>query len=81
MIPVKANPREPSTIAAAISSVDQRIQRCIQELWVLLPEGRRTPEDLEAQFRRLSDRALEQFVADYRQFPGTEGGETSRSGS
>ena len=73
MIPMKVNRNEPNTIAAALSSVDQRMRRCVQELWVLLPEDQREPKQLKAQFRRLSERALENFLADHEQFPGSRG--------
>jgi hypothetical protein len=63
-----------SSIAAAVSEVDQRLRRCVQEIWVLLPPDRQSPDELTSQVKRMVDRALEDFIDDYRAFPGTPGG-------
>jgi hypothetical protein len=38
--------------------VDQFVRQAISQLWMVLPEGRRTVDEVEKQFRRIVDRAL-----------------------
>lgn len=58
-----------SMVAAALSDVDQRLRRCVQELWVLLPTNNRNREDFTHRFQMLSNRAIDNFLEDYEQFP------------
>lgn len=47
-----------------MSGVDQRIRDCVQVLWLSLPAGHRTYDELAEHFRRLTDRALKDFSED-----------------
>jgi len=55
--------------AAALSGVDQQLRECLQRLWILLPRDRANAEELETHFRRLTGRALEDFLDDLKHFP------------
>jgi hypothetical protein len=48
--------------------VDQIVRSAIQMCWMALPADRRTPDELEAQIRRLVDRAMRDFREDREQF-------------
>src|SRR5687767_6356874 len=38
--------------------IDQSVRQAIQMCWMMLPQGTKTVEELEKQFRRIVDRAL-----------------------
>ncbi|HEV8379326.1 MAG TPA: hypothetical protein VGP99_10790 [Tepidisphaeraceae bacterium] len=44
--------------------VDHFVRQSIQQLWMVLPEGRRTVDEVEKQFRRIVDRALKDLRED-----------------
>ena len=50
------------------AQVDQAIRQAIQFCWMGLPKDRRTADELEAQIRRIVDRALKDFRDDSRAF-------------
>lgn len=47
---------------------DQQIRQAIQFCWMSLPKGRRTVDEVEAQVRRIVDRALGDFREDGQAF-------------
>jgi len=51
--------------------LDQSVRSAVQLCWTVLPKDRRTPEELEKQFRRIVERALRDFVDDKAQFDPT----------
>jgi|tagenome__1003787_1003787.scaffolds.fasta_scaffold15512412_1 hypothetical protein len=48
--------------------LDQLIRQAIQMGWMMLPEGRRTVDELEKQLRRVMDRAFQDLREDAEQF-------------
>ena len=44
--------------------VDQFVRQALQMLWMMLPKGQRTVNDVEKQFRRIVERALKDFRED-----------------
>jgi hypothetical protein len=44
--------------------VDQQIRQAIQFCWMMLPEDRKTVDELEKQMRRIIDRALKDLRED-----------------
>jgi hypothetical protein len=50
------------------TGVDQQIRHSIQMIWMMLPEDRRTADEVEREFRRLMDRALRDFREDAQAF-------------
>ena len=52
--------------------VDQFIRQALQFCWMCLPKEKRTPDELERQFRRLVDRALKDFKEDRSAFGKTD---------
>ncbi|HET6573766.1 MAG TPA: hypothetical protein VFG68_09210 [Fimbriiglobus sp.] len=50
------------------AQVDQTVRQAIQFCWMGLPKARRTADELEAQIRRLVDRALKDFREDMQAF-------------
>jgi hypothetical protein len=48
--------------------VDRTIRQAIQLCWMSLPKARRSATEVDAQFRRLGERALEDFREDSRVF-------------
>lgn len=44
--------------------VDQQLRSAMQMCWMLLPDDRRTVDELEKQFRRMIDRAIQDFRDD-----------------
>jgi ATP-dependent Clp protease ATP-binding subunit ClpA len=48
--------------------MDQSIRQAIQFCWMSLPKDRRTPDEVEAQIRRMVDRALRDFREDAQLF-------------
>jgi hypothetical protein len=44
--------------------VDQSVRQAIQMCWMMLPEGSRTVDELERQFRRIVDRAIDDLRED-----------------
>ncbi len=53
---------------------DQAARSLITTVWRMLPEGERAPERVEAEVRRLLERALGEYVEDGRAFGFDEGG-------
>lgn len=53
------------------AQVDQFIRQAVQFCWMALPKERRNRKDLEKQFRRLVDRALNDFNEDNKAFGQT----------
>ena len=49
--------------------VDQAIRQALQMCWMMLPKEQQTPDQVEAHFRRLIDRALEDLREDWTTFP------------
>jgi hypothetical protein len=48
--------------------VDQGVRQAIQMCWMMLPEGGRTVDELERQFRRIVDRAIRDLREDAEAF-------------
>jgi hypothetical protein len=48
--------------------VDQHIRQTIQLCWMMLPEDRKTVDELEVQMRRIIDRAFKDMRDDAEQF-------------
>ena len=46
------------------SQVDQQIRQAIHICWMMLPEGRKTVDELEKQIRRIMDRAFKDLRED-----------------
>src|SRR4051812_13128368 len=46
------------------SHVDQSVRQAIQMCWMMLPDGRKTVDELEKQFRRIVDRAIKDLRED-----------------
>jgi hypothetical protein len=44
--------------------VDQSVRQAIQTCWMMLPDGGKTVDELEKQFRRIVDRAIEDLRED-----------------
>ena len=44
--------------------VDQGVRQAIQMCWMMLPEGSKTVDELEKQFRRIVDRAIKDLRDD-----------------
>jgi hypothetical protein len=51
------------------AAIDQQIRQAISLCWMMLPEGRRTVEEVEGEMRRLLERALKELREDARAFP------------
>ncbi len=49
-------------------AVDQQIRQAIHTCWMLLPDDQRSPELLEAEIRRVVERALANFKEDAKSF-------------
>jgi hypothetical protein len=50
------------------AQVDHTIRQAIQFCWMALPKDRNNVEELERQFRRIAERALEDFREDSEAF-------------
>ena len=50
------------------SQVDEQIRQAIQFCWMMLPEDKRTIDELEKQLRRIVDRAIKDFREDAQAF-------------
>ena len=50
------------------AAVDQAIRNAITQCWMMLPEGRKHVDAVEAEIRRLVDRALSNLREDARAF-------------
>lgn len=50
------------------AQVDQAVRQAIQFCWMGLPKERRTADEMEAQVRRIVDRALKDFRDDMKAF-------------
>jgi hypothetical protein len=50
------------------AQVDQSVRQAIQMCWMSLPKERKNAHEVEAQIRRLVDRALRDFHDDCEQF-------------
>lgn len=48
--------------------VDQSIRQALQMCWMMLPDDKKTPEELEAAIRRIVDRAIANFRDDFETF-------------
>lgn len=48
--------------------LDQQIRQAIQMCWMMLPEDRRTVDELEKQLRRVVDRAIQDLRDDAEAF-------------
>ncbi len=48
--------------------LDQQIRNAISMCWMMLPEDKKTLDDLESQIRRVVDRALRDLREDHEQF-------------
>lgn len=48
--------------------VDQSVRQAIQMLWMTLPKERRTIDEAEREFRRLTDRAFRDMREDLKAF-------------
>lgn len=46
------------------SQVDHSVRQALQMCWMVLPKDKRNAEELERQFRRIVDRALEDMRED-----------------
>ena len=44
--------------------VDQSVRQAIQMCWMMLPDSRKTVDELEKQFRRIVDRAIKDLRED-----------------
>jgi hypothetical protein len=49
-------------------AVDEAVRRAIQMCWMMLPQGRKTMDAVEAEIRRLVDRALANMREDSQKF-------------
>lgn len=49
-------------------AVDNAIRQAISTCWMVLPDDKRTPENVEAEIRRVVDRALANFRDDAQAF-------------
>src|SRR5207248_49837 len=54
--------------------VDQAVRMAIQQCWMLMPDDRKHVDAVEAEIRRLVNRALEDLREDVRAFGITEDG-------
>lgn len=52
------------------AQVDQSVRQALQLCWMLLPQEKRNIGELEQQFRRIVDRALENLREDGQAFGG-----------
>lgn len=48
--------------------VDQTIRNAIQICWMMLPDEKKTPDDLEKAIREIVDRAIQDFREDANRF-------------
>lgn len=53
------------------ASVDQSVRHAIQMCWMLLPQEKKNVDDLEKEFRRIVDRAIENLREDDQSFGGS----------
>lgn len=51
------------------AAVDDAVRRAVQTCWMMLPEERRTVDEVEREIRRVTERALESFRDDAKSFP------------
>ncbi|MCA9007540.1 MAG: hypothetical protein KDA70_19870, partial [Planctomycetaceae bacterium] len=52
------------------AQVDQSVRQALQLCWMMLPQDKRNVDELELQFRRIVDRALENIREDDQAFGG-----------
>ena len=50
------------------AQVDQSVRQALQLCWMMLPQDKRNVDELEQQFRRIVDRALENMREDDQAF-------------
>lgn len=50
------------------AAVDQQIRAAISVCWMMLPEKKRTPENVAAHIRRITERALKNLTDDAKEF-------------
>jgi hypothetical protein len=48
--------------------LDQTVRQAVQLCWTVIPKDRRTIEELDRQFRRVVERALQDFAEDRSEF-------------
>jgi hypothetical protein len=48
--------------------IDQSVRQAIQMCWMMLPDGAKTVDELEKQFRRIVDRAIRDLRDDAQAF-------------
>jgi len=46
------------------TQVDQTVQQSLQMCWMMLPQEKRTVEEVETQFRRIAERAIKDMHDD-----------------
>jgi len=56
------------------AQVDQMVRHALQICWMMLPRDKRSVDEVERQFRRIADRAIEDLREDGEAF-GSAGGE------
>ena len=65
-------PSAASSMAMAMlygpQAVDQAVRHAIATCWMMMPEGKKTPEAVEAEIRRVVDRALQNLREDCQAF-------------
>ena len=66
----RAGPRDAARRSGmrGAGQVDQRFRGAIQQCWMLLPDDRKNVDAVEAEIRRLVDRALADLREDVRAF-------------
>ncbi len=66
----KDDPDGPKKMRAMFSpgQVDQSVRQAMQMCWMMLPEGGKTVDELEKQFRRIVDRAMDNLHEDAKAF-------------
>ncbi|WP_417376349.1 hypothetical protein [Gimesia maris] len=52
------------------AQVDQSVRQALQMCWMMLPQDKRNVDELEQQFRRIVDRALQDLREDDQAFGG-----------
>jgi len=65
------DPRKARQMMASVmgpGQVDQGIRMAVHHCWMMLPEDKRNPEELERQLRRILERALASFREDLKEF-------------
>ena len=58
------NPKKAMRAMFGPGAVDQQVRSAISTCWMMLPEDRRTPENVAAEIRRIVERALSNMTDD-----------------